>query len=211
MTALSVMVTNAKGGCGKSTLATNLATAFAAGGLRTALAEVDRQKSVLQWLDRRPASASSIQGLDWRKDVGDVPGGIQRLVIDGQAAMRLGQVDELLEVADIVVVPLLPSVFDEGSTTRFLDRLAELKPIRKQRKDVLLVANRLRARSKALQRLESFVAELGFPLAARISDRSLYAELALQGRGVFDAGSGASAAVRAEWAPLLHRIEALAG
>ena len=211
MTALSVMVTNAKGGCGKSTLATNLATAFAAGGLRTALAEVDRQKSVLQWLDRRPASASPIQGLDWRKDVGDVPGGIQRLVIDGQAAMRLGQVDELLEVADIVVVPLLPSVFDEGSTTRFLDRLAELKPIRKQRKDVLLVANRLRARSKALQRLESFVAELGFPLAARIADRSLYAELALQGRGVFDAGSGASAAVRAEWAPLLHRIEALAG
>lgn len=210
MTVLSVMVTNNKGGCGKSTIASNLATAFAAGGMRTALAEVDRQKSVLQWLDRRPDSARPIIGLDWRKAITDVPAGVQRLVIDGQAGMRLAQVDDLLELADVVVVPLLPSVFDEGSTARFLERLAELKPIRKQRKGVLLVANRLRARSKALQRLESFVTELGFPLAARLADRALYAELALQGRGVFDTGSRASAAVLAEWAPLLSRIEASA-
>ncbi|MEO1250178.1 MAG: ParA family protein, partial [Pseudomonadota bacterium] len=50
---LSILVLNLKGGCGKTTLATNLAGACAAHGLKVALAEVDRQKSALTWLKSR--------------------------------------------------------------------------------------------------------------------------------------------------------------
>ncbi|MCL6613401.1 MAG: hypothetical protein K6U03_02075, partial [Firmicutes bacterium] len=53
-----------------------------------------------------------------------------------------------------------PSLFDEASSARFLARLDELKPVRKGRKPVLVVANRLRARSRAVQRLETFLADL---------------------------------------------------
>jgi chromosome partitioning protein len=208
---IRVLVTNTKGGCGKTTIATNLAVAFASGGLTTALADVDRQKSSLDWLAARPATASPIRPLDWRKDAErDVPAGVQRLVIDCPAALRMGEVDELIREADLVVVPVLPSIFDEGSTRRFLERLEELKPVRKGRKPVALVANRLRPRSRAVQRLDAFLAEIGQPVAARLSDLALYGELASQGLGLFDIDGPRHLPARAEWQPLLRVIEATA-
>ncbi len=207
---IRVLVTNTKGGCGKTTVATNLAVAFAAGGLGTALAEVDRQKSSLDWLSIRPGTASPIRPLDWRKGAGDVPAGVQRLVIDCPAALRMGEVDDLIREADLVVVPVLPSIFDEGSTRRFLERLEELKPVRKGKKPVALVANRLRARSRAAQRLDGFLAEIGQPVAARLSDLALYGELAAQGLGLFDFDGSRYRPARAEWQPLLRAIEATA-
>ena len=77
---LRVLVTNIKGGCGKTTIATNLAGAVAAGGFVTGLAEVDRQRSSLSWLKLREAQSREIIGLDWRKEVGTAPAAIRRLV-----------------------------------------------------------------------------------------------------------------------------------
>ena len=73
---ISVLVVNTKGGCGKTTVATNLAGAFAVDGARTALADVDRQRSSLQWLDLRPANVARIEGLDWTKATGRPPKGL---------------------------------------------------------------------------------------------------------------------------------------
>lgn len=204
---LRVLVTNIKGGCGKTTLATNLAAAFAAGGFATGLAEVDRQKSSLTWLRLRAERQRPIEALDRRKEVGEAPARLQRLIIDAPANLRMRHVDELIAAADLVVVPVLASIFDEGSTERFLAKLDELKPIRKGRKAVALVANRLRPRSKATQRLDSFLERLGQPIAARLSDRAIYGELAVQGLSIFDVEGHLVRPVRDEWRPLLHAIE----
>jgi chromosome partitioning protein len=207
---LRVLVTNIKGGCGKTTIATNLAAAFAAGGFATGLAEVDRQRSSLSWLKLRDGQSRPISGLDWRKAVGDAPAELRRLVIDAPANLRMRHVDELIAEADLVGVPGLASVFDEGSTERFLAKLDELKPIRKGRKMVALVANRLRPRSKAAQRLEGFLGRLGQPIAARLSDRAVYGELAVQGLSIFDIDGHLVRPVREEWRPLLNTIEEIA-
>ncbi len=55
-----IMVMNAKGGCGKSTLATNIAACFANEGYSVALADYDPQRSSLDWLERRPEKRPSI-------------------------------------------------------------------------------------------------------------------------------------------------------
>jgi len=204
---IRILVTNLKGGCGKTTIATNLAGAFARGGLPTTLADVDRQRSSLAWLGLRAATAPAVHGVDWRKQPGEVPADTARLVIDAPAAIRVKEVEELLVAADLVIVPVLPSLFDEASSARFLARLDELKPVRKGRKPVLVVANRLRARSRAVQRLEAFLAELGHPPVARLADRALYGELAIKGLSVFDAPAREAAATRTEWQPLLRAIE----
>lgn len=204
---ISVFVTNTKGGCGKTTIATNLAAAFAAGGLSTALADVDRQQSSLQWLKFRPVHANGIAGHDWHKDTGKLGKSIQRLVIDAPAGLKMKHVDALLDAADIVVVPVLPSIFDEASTRDFLGRLEELKPIRKQKKGVAVVANRMRPRSRASQRLETFLEEIDQPVVARLSDRTVYGELAVHGQSIFDLGGRQGEELRAEWLPLLRTIE----
>ena len=61
----SIMVLNAKGGCGKSTLATSLASYYATEkGNKVALADYDPQHSSLDWLERRPERVAPIVGVE---------------------------------------------------------------------------------------------------------------------------------------------------
>ena len=62
----NVLVANPKGGSGKTTLATNLAGYFATRGKHVALSDMDRQRSALGWLQRRPEKLPLIHGLDGR-------------------------------------------------------------------------------------------------------------------------------------------------
>ena len=209
---LSVLVANAKGGCVKTTLATNLAAAFAAGGRRTVLADADRQRSSLAWLDRRPKSLPGIVGLDWSKGVDSVLAPESDcLVIDGAAGIRRKPMEELIRLANVVVVPVLPSAFDETGTRRFLERLKELKPIRRDRVAVAVVRNRVRGRSVAAAQLDLFLLDVGTTGVARIPDRALYVEAAARGLSVFDLESARAAELRHDWRPLLRFIETAVG
>ncbi len=209
---LSVLVANTKGGCGKTTIATHLAAAFAGAGLSTALADADRQHSSLTWTRRRPATATAVAGLDWAKldwveEIGKAPKGIARLVIDAPAALKLKQVEALVAVADAIVLPVLPSPFDQDATARFLDRLEELKRIRKSRTAVIVVGNRLRPRTMAARRLDDFLNGLGHQVVTRLRDSALYPDSAAAGLSLFDLPGKRAAEPRADWAPLLRSFE----
>ena len=204
---ISVLVVNAKGGCGKTTVATNLATAFANAGLRTGLAECDRQGSSLKWLKSRPATAAAIEALDWRKGRGEVPKNLARLVIDAGAGVDSERVRTLLKDADMIVMPVLPSVFDEAATKRFLKRVDELKPVQKGRKPVMVIGNRVRANTRAARELDEFLASLGHDVVTRLTDRALYQDVARQGLGIFDLPPSRRASVIDDWLPMVRRIE----
>ena len=151
---ITVLITNSKGGCGKTTIATNLAAAFAAGGFKTALAEADPQRSCLTWLSQRPKSAAKIRGLDWVETAGAPPKNTLRLVIDSSASVDMKLAKDLVRMADVIVVPVLPSYFDQASTARYLAKLEELKPIRKNKRAVAVVRNRVRKRTRAAAQLD---------------------------------------------------------
>lgn len=204
---LAVLVANTKGGCGKTTIATHLAAAFATTGLATGLADADRQHGSLAWTARRPPDAAPIIGLDWAKDIDDPPRRLARLVIDAPAALKLGQVEDLVALADVLILPVLPSPFDEAATARFLERLEELKRIRKSRTAVAVVGNRMRPRTRAAGRLDTFLAGLGHRVVARLRDSALYPDSATAGLSLFDLGGKRAAETRADWAPLLQRID----
>ena len=204
---LTILVANVKGGCGKTTIATHLAAAFANGGLATLLADVDRQRSSLGWLKRRPSTDAKISGWDWTKSLGKAPKGCDRLVIDAPAALRMKQAEELIRAADIVVVPVLPSAFDEVATARFLKRIDALKPIRKSRTGVAVLGNRVRPRTRAAARLDTFLSGQGYQSAARLRDSAVYAELAANGRSLFDLTTRRAANLAADWNPLIAAVE----
>jgi chromosome partitioning protein len=204
---LSILVANHKGGSGKTTIASNLATAFASGGLRTTLADADRQRNSLAWLASRPADAAPIVGVDWVRQVGEIPKKTDRLVIDSPAAMKMRRVDRLIRMADVILVPVAPSVFDQATTVAFLDRLHRLKPIRKQRRAVAVVRNRVRARTRATEQLDNFVQELSVEAIGRLPDRAIFPDLAMRGLGVFDLGGKRMETVVEDWRALVDFIE----
>jgi chromosome partitioning protein len=203
---LTVLVANTKGGCGKTTVATQLAAAFASIGHAVTLADVDRQRSSLGWTGRRPSGRPAVAGLDWVKDLGKPPGD-GRLVIDAPAAMKMKQVEELVKLADLVLLPVLPSVFDEAATERFLARLDEVKRVRKSRTAVAVVGNRVRPNTLAARRLDDYLAGVGQRALARLRDSALYPDTAARGLSLFDLPAKRGVAAREDWAPLLEAIE----
>jgi chromosome partitioning protein len=205
---LVVLVANTKGGCGKTTVSTHLAAAFAAEGHPTALADADRQRSSLEWTRLRPGTAAQVAGFDWSKGLDGPPKGFARLVIDAPAALKKKDVFELVGMADVIVVPVLPSAFDQGSTLVFLAKLNELKSIRKNRKPVGVLRNRVRPRTRATARLARFLAEIEHADLGALPDRAIYNDVAAAGLSIFDLPGKRAEALRADWAPLLGYVAA---
>lgn len=206
---LSILVANSKGGCGKTTIATNLASAYAAGGFQVALADADPQKSAIGWCRKRAERRDGVSALDWGKRVQKPPKGTQRLIIDAPAALTVPRFKMLLKMADAVVLPVLPSTFDRAATERFVQRIEAVKPIRKSRKPLGIVANMLRPGSRAKRTLAAFLDEIGYPPVAELRYRALYAEVAEEGLGVFDRGDKVARLLQADWTPLITYIETL--
>jgi chromosome partitioning protein len=203
-----VLVANRKGGCGKTLVSITLASALAAAGGRVALADADPQKSSLRWLKRRPEGEAAIRALDWSdgSEVGEAPKKLDWLVVDAPGALHGAGAEALVAEADVVVVPVLPSVFDADSTKRFLARIEEIGRVRKGRASVLLVANRLKARARATDRLDAFLAELGRQPVARIAERAIYGEMAERGLALFDRRQARLAGAKGEWQPLVAAL-----
>jgi chromosome partitioning protein len=204
-----VCVINGKGGCGKTTVSTHLAAALAASGLNTLLVDLDRHRGASRWHQVRPKTAAKLGLTDWKKEFGAVPKGVQRVLIDCPASLRLPQVREIVAESDLLIVPLLPSIFDQHATKLFLQRLQKIKKVRTGRKELLIVHNRCRERSPASRQLDEYLAALGHEAFAHISDRSLYPQLAAEGLTVFDGKTKPVQRLQEEWMPLVEEIEAV--
>jgi chromosome partitioning protein len=205
---IAVLVANTKGGCGKTTISTHLAAAFATGGRRTALADADRQHSSFQWARLRPGTAAPITPLDWVDRLTDPPKGTERLVIDAAAAMKTKHVFELVRIADVIVVPVLASAFDQTTTAAFLNKLNELKSIRKSRKPVAVVRNRVRPRTHAAARLARFLHEIEHQDLGSLTDRTIYNDVAAVGLSVFDLPGKRAETSRQDWSAVLDYVGA---
>jgi chromosome partitioning protein len=184
-----VVVANPKGGVGKSTVATNIAGYFASRGHAVMLGDADRQQSSRLWLGLRPAGARPIATWELGPEhIAKPPKGTTHVVLDTPAGMHGRIFKEVLKLADKVVVPLQPSVFDIFATRSFLDEMAE--HTRASRIQVGIVGMRVDERTIAADKLHEFVDNLGLPVLGYLRQTQNYIQLAARGLTLFDVAPG---------------------
>ena len=200
-----IVVANPKGGVGKSTLATNLAGYLARKGHGVMLGDIDRQQSSREWLALRPASLPAIA--TWEIEHGDVvraPKGTTHAVLDTPAGLHGKRLDAVLKTADLMLVPLQPSLFDIRATYEFVRSLKAHK-----RADSIrlgLVGMRVRDHTIAAEQLRSFLEQLGVPTLGYLRDTQNYVHLAARGLTLWDVSPGRVERDLAQWQPILDWI-----
>lgn len=202
-----ILITNPKGGVGKSTTATNLAGYFAHRGHATMLGDLDRQQSSLAWLGVRPPSLPRIAS--WDRSDGKVfraPGGVTHVVLDTPAGIHGHDLKAALKVADRVIVPVQPSLFDIYATQAFVDKLAE-RAIMQAGGRVGILGMRVDARTRAADQLQRFVDDLGLPFLGNLRDTQNYVQLAAHGLTLWDVTATRVERDREQWGPLLRWVE----
>lgn len=184
----TVLVASSKGGCGKSTLVTNLAAYHAQKGHRVTVVDADPQTSSLAWCERRPDTVPGVLPMTGARQstFERVPNDTDVLLIDSPAGIQDRMLEPLLDRADAVLVPVLPSAFDFDASAMFIERLASISRIRRGKLPVGLVANRLKPWTRASQMALDDMRELRFPVAGKIRDSQAYVLLSGLGKGVFD-------------------------
>ena len=205
----TILVASSKGGAGKSTVATNLAAHFALEGKATAILDADRQKSSTHWCEKRAQLESAVLPLDGCKRNWDkhLPEGIERLVVDAAAGAMGEELADVLDLADAVVVPVLPSAIDIEATVPFLDSLVKHPRVKKGKLPVGLVGNRLKPWTTASQQAMEQLKAWPYPLVAQLRDTQAYVLLAGLGKSVFDYHSEQIRSHQDDWAPLLKWLK----
>ena len=185
-----VLVANPKGGVGKSTIATNVAGYFASRGHAVMLGDVDRQQSSRLWLGLRPPMARPISTWEatGESTVVRPPRGTTHAVLDTPAGLHGWRFKEVLALADRVIVPLQPSIFDIYATRQFLDELAQLRKATK--KHVGIVGMRVDPRTIAADKLHEFVDSLALQVLGYVRHTQNYIHLAARGLTLFDVAPG---------------------
>lgn len=201
-----IVVANPKGGVGKSTIATNLAGCIASRGHAVMLGDVDRQQSARTWLSLRPASAWPIAGWDVAHDnIVKPPKGTTHVVLDTPAGLHGRRFDEVMKLADQIVVPLQPSIFDIYATRDFLNQvLAHRKSAQVQ---VGVVGMRVREHTIAADQLKAFVAQLEVPVVGYLRDTQNYIQLAARGLTLWDVAPGRVERDLQQWEPLIEWLQ----
>lgn len=153
-----ILVMNSKGGCGKSTLATNLAAYFAQEGYDTSLADFDPQKTSLDWLARRPDDRPEIAGIDAVKHgLKHLSRSTEYLILDAPARTHGGEISDLVKRADTIILPVLPSPIDMAATSRFVEELQNSAVYKKKKPKIGVVANRVRENTRIFDELDEYL------------------------------------------------------
>ncbi|MEO0997083.1 MAG: ParA family protein [Pseudomonadota bacterium] len=182
-----IMLMNAKGGCGKSTLATNLAAYYAREGLSVALADYDPQRSSIDWLARRPDNRPAIAGVDAvAEGLRHLPRSADVLIIDAPARTYGSELTQLVNHAETILVPVMPSGIDMQASAKFLDELRSTNRISSKKGKVAVLANRVRDNTNVADELDEYLQKLRIPYVGWLREAQNYVRAYSRGLGIHE-------------------------
>jgi len=198
-----IVVANPKGGVGKSTLATNIAGCLAAAGHAVMLGDIDRQQSARQWLALRATVVPALPAIrGWDVESDDIvrpPKGTTHVVLDTPAGLRGKRLEAVMRIADRMLIPLQPSLFDIQATHAFVQDIRARKPKAK----IAVIGNRVKETTVSADHLRQFLDTLGVPVLAMLRDTQLYVQLAARGATLWDVAPSRAERDLVQWQPVV--------
>jgi len=203
----SFLVVNPKGGCGKTTIATNLATYYAVWNTSTVLVDLDPQQSSMEWLRVRPKDEGHIQGFNGLKGKIFPDEGTERIIYDAPARTDTVKVARLIKLVDVVIIPVLPSAIDMRVTASFIANL--IKQVRANNSHAIIgiVANRTQKNYQSYRSLVTFLAKLNVPFVGALRNSQNYIKAADTGVGIFEMSVSEAKVDMKEWKPIINWVE----
>ncbi len=211
-----ILVLNSKGGCGKTTVATNLASYYASKGFTTALVDHDPQASSMKWLSLRPQEKTEIYAVpaferprsgvttSWHRRV--LPG-TDRVIIDAPAGVMGQQLQGFVRQVDTILVPVLPSPIDIHAATRFIEDLLLIGKVRSFGVRVGVIANRVKKNTLVYQSLERFLITLKLPFLTSLRETQSYVRASARGIGVYEMWDQRVQQDKLQWQPIIEWLE----
>lgn len=198
------MVLNSKGGSGKSTIATNLASYYAVQGYDVVLADLDAQGSSLAWLEARPAGRPPVRGMDASEKGARLPRSADIAILDAPAAAHGADLGALMRRADTFIVPVLASPMDMRAAAGFVEEMRRNKRIQSRQARYGVIANRAREHTNIFHELDDFLRQLRVPVLTQLRDSMNYIRAAERGLGVFEVAPYQTAIDREQWKPVVR-------
>jgi chromosome partitioning protein len=189
-----IVVLNAKGGSGKTTVATGLASWFSTRGLPTALMDHDPLNLSIRWLSKRPEEAAHIHGVAatcvsqrmTRAYQMRIPRDTRIIIVDTPAAIPRQSLFEYIRDADVILCPVGPSELDIYSASLFVEDLLKVASSHHREGRIGLIANRVRKGTIAYRNLKTFLERQPFPLVSTLRDSQNYLHCADAGLGLHE-------------------------
>jgi chromosome partitioning protein len=213
-----ILVLNAKGGCGKTTVATNLAGYYASQGRSTVLLDYDPQGSSMRWLNLRDSDRPAIHGIaafQRRRDVTRafqmrLPPEAEVVIMDAPAGVSGLVLAEYVQRVDSILLPVLPSPIDIHAAAHFVQDLLLVGKARTVGTKIAIVANRVRENNLIFKDLENFLASLKLPLVATLRDSQNHIRAAEQGLSVYELSNIQKGKDLERWTPLIAWLDEVA-
>ncbi|MEM7098755.1 MAG: ParA family protein [Pseudomonadota bacterium] len=212
-----ILVINGKGGCGKTTIATNLAVAYACRDVKVALLDNDPQASSSYWAEQRTPDLPSVHTVAKHQRAAmyqtqafqhRLPEGTEVVIIDGHSNARGRDLESLLRQTDLILVPMLPSSIDIRAGGQFITDLLTHRIYRAAPRPVGVIANRIQPNTETHEKLMNFLDCLDVPVVAQFRDSPVYTDAAELGQGVVDMKDCRAARKEtAQWKHLVSWIE----
>jgi len=197
------MVLNAKGGCGKTTIATNIASHYAKKGRNVVLADFDPQLSSLDWLLKRDENRPSITGLDAVNNPLRVPKGTDIVIFDVNAGVMGRDLTAMVRRAETILLPVLPSPIDIRAGTKYIQEMLLVGKISREQTKIGLIANRVKENSTGYEKLQVFLRNLKIPIIATLRDTQNYLRASERGLGIFDMRNSLVEHDVDQWKPII--------
>ena len=201
----SIMVLNSKGGSGKSTIATSIASYYAAAGKKVMLVDCDPQASSLEWLAARPSGRSTISGIDGSGGKFRVPRNADYIIYDTPAAVHGKELSNFLRRAQSIIIPVLPSPIDMRAATPFIQKVLDNGRVARKEARVALMANRCREHYNIYHQLDTYLRKVRkAPFISVLRETQNYVRAAERGLGIFELPPYAVRKDLDQWEPIIR-------